>query len=152
MFRPKSSVNSCNSARAYSTSRAWPFCQLLAGRSRERTWHRPAVARRPNGGPLVPASVSLELLATAFSRALKFAPVTPPVTIIKPHLSLETITRRLHDQLPSGFALHTIIEGCRDRLEIVVTFLALLELVRSGAAVVTQAGQFEPIQVEAAHA
>ncbi|HVQ44926.1 MAG TPA: segregation/condensation protein A [Candidatus Saccharimonadia bacterium] len=125
--------------------------KLLASRGSQRTWQRPASPRRSGADQPLPA-LSLDQLAEAFSRALKFAPAVPRHTALQPHLSLETVTAKLHRKLPAGFDLHTIIEGCRDRLEVVVTFLALLELIRNGAAYVIQAGQFDPIRVEAASA
>ena len=125
--------------------------RLLAQRSASQTWQRPAAARlKPSDLPL--PQVGLEQLAEAFTRALKFAPVATPDVVIKPHLSIETVTKNLRQLLPAGFELHTVVERCRDRLEIVVTFLAILELVRSGTARITQLGQFEPILVEPARA
>jgi segregation and condensation protein A len=125
--------------------------RLLSGRAHLRTWPRPAGPHlAPHELPL--PNLSLDQLAAAFSRALQLAPEAPPTAVIKPHLSLETVTAKLEKRLSGGFALHTVIEGCRDRLEIIVTFLAVLELVRSGAAKVSQASQFEPVLVEAARA
>lgn len=122
--------------------------KLLDARSSSRTWQRPTAPRlKPHELPL--PALGLEQLAEAFTRALKFAPVASPGGVMTPHLSIETVTQNLRQLLPAGFELHTIIERCRDRLEIVVTFLALLELVRGGIARVTQAGQFDPILVEA---
>jgi chromatin segregation and condensation protein Rec8/ScpA/Scc1 (kleisin family) len=48
--------------------------------------------------------------------------------------------------------VQSIIDACHDRLEIVGTFLAVLELVHTGSVRVTQAGQFEPITLTATHA
>lgn len=122
--------------------------KLLAARTSERTWQRPAAPRlSPRDLPM--PNLALDQLAEAFTRALKFAPVAAPSTVIKPHLSLETVTKNLRSLLPEGFTLHSVIERCHDRLEIVVTFLALLELVRAGSARVSQTSQFEPILVEA---
>jgi segregation and condensation protein A len=124
--------------------------KLLAARAAtSHTWQRPAAPRLAPGDLPMPA-LSLEQLAAAFTRALKFAPQATPAAIIKQHLSLETVMSRLQKLLPEGFALESLIQECRDRLEIIVTFLAILELVHSGAARVTQANQFEPIMVEAA--
>lgn len=125
--------------------------KYLASRSSERTWQRP-VAPKLERNELPLPNLALDQLAEAFTRALKFAPVATPAQVLKPHLSLETIIRQLQDRLASGFDLNAVVERCRDRLEIVVTFLALLELIKSGVARVTQAGQFDPIRVEAAHA
>lgn len=125
--------------------------KYLAGRSNERTWQRP-VAPKLERSELPLPNLALDQLAEAFTRALKLAPVATPTQVLKPHLSLETITRQLQDRLPAGFDLNAVVESCRDRLEIVVTFLALLELIKSGAARATQASQFDPIRVEAARA
>ncbi len=126
--------------------------KTLAARASSRTWAKPATTRlAPQDLPL--PNISLDQLAEAFTRALKLIPPATPRTIIKQHLSLETVTKNLRPLLPAGFELHTIIEHCRDRLEIVVTFLAILELVREGAAQVIQTSQFDPIRVgQAQHA
>jgi segregation and condensation protein A len=123
--------------------------KLLSGRAALGSWPRPAAPALDKSEQALP-NIALDQLAAAFTRALKLVPPAPPATVIKPHLSLDTVTAKLRGRLSEGFALHDIIEGCHDRLEIVVTFLAVLELVRGGAATVTQASQFEPIQVEAA--
>ncbi len=122
----------------------------LAARGAARTFGRPAPPRRIAASAAPPPGVSLDRLAEAFVRALKFAPPAAPSGVIKHHLGLETVLGGLRERLPAGFELHTVIERCRDRLEIVVTFLAVLELVRSGEARATQTGQFEAIRIEAA--
>ncbi len=125
--------------------------KLLAMRTDSRTWQRPAAPRLSLHEQPVP-DISLHQLSEAFTRAMKFAPVAQRSTVLKSHVSIETIVKDLSQRLPNGFELHTVIERCRDRLEIVVTFLALLELMRSGSARVTQGAQFDAILVEAAHA
>lgn len=125
--------------------------KLLSEKLGPRTFERPLASRLAPAELPMP-QISLDQIAEAFTRALKFAPVAPPPTIIKPHLSMENVTQNLKKLLPGGFELHTVIERCRDRLEIVVTFLAILELIRAGAAIVTQGSQFDAIHVEAAHA
>lgn len=125
--------------------------KLLADRSNERTWQRP-ISPRIGPSELPMPDIALDTLAEAFTRALKFAPVAPEKAVIKPHLTLDSVTTRLRKLLSDGFALHTVIEGCQNRLEIIVTFLALLELVKDGSARVSQSNQFEPILVEPARA
>lgn len=123
---------------------------LLAERAtRRRTWERPA-ARALAAADLPLPNISLEQLAAAFSSALKAVPAAEPATIIRPHLSLEKVTAALHRRLAGGFDLADIIADCHDRLEVIVTFLAVLELVRGGAATISQDSQFDPIRVEAA--
>jgi chromatin segregation and condensation protein Rec8/ScpA/Scc1 (kleisin family) len=41
-----------------------------------------------------------------------------------------------------------LFAGCQDRLEMIVLFLALLEVIKVGLARVYQIGPFEPIVVE----
>ena len=125
--------------------------KALASRSPSRTWTRPA-APRPEARDLPLPNIKLQQLADAFTQALKLMPVARPESILKPHLSLETVTAKLRARLSDGFDLQSVIDLCHDRLEIIVTFLAILELVRSGAAKVVQTSQFEPILVEQAHA
>lgn len=123
--------------------------KTLATRTTQRTWTRPATPRLEARDLPLP-DLKLEQLAQAFTRALKLVPPAEPKAVIKHHLSLETVTKNLRGLLPAGFELHTVIERCRDRLEVVVTFMAILELIREGAAQVVQAGQFEPILVKPA--
>jgi segregation and condensation protein A len=123
----------------------------LGALATQATWPRPVVTRLDPGELPLP-DIQLTQLAEAFTQALRRTQKPTLTTIQTPHLSLETVTRRLHKLLPGGFNLQTVIDSCNNRLEIVVTFLATLELVRSGAAKLTQASQFEPILVEPLHA
>lgn len=124
--------------------------RLLASRAKRQTWERRAVTKlEPHERPL--PDVSLVELSEAFTRALKHLEPSRPAGIIRQHVSLESVAKRLRQRLDKGFQLQTIIDDCRDRMEIVVTFLALLELVRHQEARVTQADQFAPIMVEGVH-
>jgi segregation and condensation protein A len=123
----------------------------LAKRVGTRTWSR-QIAARPQPQDLPLPQLSLPQLAEAFSRALRRTePATEP-KLLRRHLSIDTVLARLRQRLAAGFALDDVLDACRDRLEVIVTFLALLELIRDGTASVTQASQFEPIRVEAAPA
>jgi segregation and condensation protein A len=123
----------------------------LAQNTHSRTWAHPLTE------PLAPRdtpfpSVDMNQISEAFTRALKRTRPAPTFSIIKRHVSLESVTSRLRHNLQNGrFALQELIDGCRDRLEIIVTFLALLELLRDGTARVIQSGQFEPIIIEERH-
>jgi segregation and condensation protein A len=123
----------------------------LARRGPAHTWQRGTTERlAPNELPL--PTIELPQLAEAFTRALRRMEPAPKTGVIRPHLSLETVVQRLRHRLESGsYNLQQLLDDCRDRLEVIVTFLALLELVRDGQARVVQAGQFDPITVEAAH-
>jgi segregation and condensation protein A len=120
----------------------------LGARTGRQTWQRQATTRlEPHELPL--PDISLMQLSKAFSQTLSRLQPASPKAVIRPHLSLETVLGQLRHQLPEGFELQTVLDRCRDRLEVVVTFLALLELIHEGAARVVQTAPFEPITVEA---
>jgi segregation and condensation protein A len=123
----------------------------LATRSQYQTWERP-VTERLTGADLPLPRVTLEQLSAAFITALnRTRPALETATILN-HISLETIMKRLHRRLQAGFNLDTLIASCENQLEIIVTFLAVLELVREGSARVSQTQQFAAITVEATRA
>jgi segregation and condensation protein A len=124
----------------------------LAGRASRRTWRRSAGMKLPAQDLPLP-DIALSELAEAFRLALRRAEPAPARTLLKPMISLETILNRLRQRLRHGdIEVQSIIDACHDRLEIVGTFLAVLELVHTGTVRVTQAGQFEPITLTATHA
>lgn len=120
----------------------------LSKRTNSRTWLHPLTEKlAPHDLPF--PEIELTQLSEALTRALKRTEPARRPGIIKRHLSLEAIVARLRISLGRGrFDLQEAIDACRDRLEIIVTFLALLELLRDGSARVVQGGQFEPIYVE----
>jgi segregation and condensation protein A len=121
----------------------------LSRRAHTRSWHR-ATTERLAAADLPLPDIELPELAEAFSRALKRLEPVQAKGVIRAHVSLETITARLHSRLATGsFDLQSVIDACRDRFEVIITFLALLELIHAGTARVVQAGQFDPITVEA---
>lgn len=123
----------------------------LANRAHSGTWERRVTERlAPADLPL--PNLELSTLAGAFTAALKRLEPARETKIIPEHISQASIMHRLRARLTSGFGLQEVLDACRHRLEIIVTFLALLELIRNGDARVTQANQFAPIIVEAAHA
>ena len=123
----------------------------LSGMLAHSTWHRTAVTKLSAQDMPLP-NIKLSLLTDAFSRALKRA---EPLTVnnsTRQEISQESIIKNLKKRLHSGsFDLQLILEAATDRFAIIVTFLALLELLKSGQAVVVQADQFGPIIIEAPH-
>lgn len=107
----------------------------------------------PKGSPyeapgVITANVSLEQLSNAFTLALKRSKPLGPTISLARHLDIQVIIKKLHTRLAlKPIELHIIIEECNDRLEIIVTFLALLELIKSKNVVVKQSGQFDPIHI-----
>ncbi|HSX02448.1 MAG TPA: ScpA family protein [Candidatus Saccharimonadia bacterium] len=121
--------------------------RLSAGAS----WTRPTVTRlEPHELPL--PQLTLPQLAEAFARALRQAEPQPKRQLLATPVSQAAIMARLRRRLAEGpFELQSLLDATRHRLEIIVTFLAMLELTRAGELQVTQGGQFAPIMVEPAH-
>lgn len=93
--------------------------------------------------------VSLDALAAAFQQVLDRLPAPSSLTVELEHVSLgdrladlRAMLRRHHEMNFSA-----VFEQSRTRLEAVVTFLALLELIRIGEIVVAQSAVFGEIRV-----
>jgi segregation and condensation protein A len=99
--------------------------------------------------PQARVQVSLDALASAFQQVLDRLPPPGPVTVEMEQVSLadklEELRQMLHQQPQLNFS--SVFRHARTRLEAVVTFLALLELIRIGEARVAQASAFGEISV-----
>ena len=117
----------------------------LSGRS---SWQRQAVSRlEPHELPL--PDISLTRLAEAFQMALRRSEPTRPQSILRAHISQDGVMKALRRRLAKGsIELQTILDNAKDRLEIVVTFLAVLELIKLAELRVIQSGQFGAITME----
>lgn len=124
--------------------------QLLAHQRRTLTRPPRLISPANPAPPSMPMNVSLDMLQEAFGRALRLAPALPEKTILSQHISLETAITRLRKHLAKTTTLQAVIDDCRDRLEVVVTFMGLLELIRGGEVHAVQSGQFGAIQLELA--
>jgi len=95
--------------------------------------------------------VNLDALAAAFQQVLDRLPPPDQVTVEFEQVSLsdklEELRRMLRHQAQMNFT--AIFRHARTRLEAVVTFLALLELIRIGEARVAQTSAFGEITVHA---
>ena len=68
---------------------------------------------------------------------------------VAPVLALEDVIVRLKERLANAFkARFSELTKSKDRHEVIVYFLAMLELVRAGSASVTQERLFEDITIE----
>lgn len=97
------------------------------------------------------AGVSAEDLRTAFLRAVGPKPV-PTVDISHLHVSLASVgeaMEELLDELPRAgrISFRRLTSGLVERLEVVVRFLALLELFKQGLVDLDQAGSFAELNV-----
>jgi segregation and condensation protein A len=101
--------------------------------------------------PQARVQVSLDALATAFQAVLDRLPPAEQVTVEMEQISLSDKLdelRRMLTQTPQ-LNFSAVFRHSRTRLEAVVTFLALLELIRIGEARVAQASAFAEIVVQA---
>ena len=101
----------------------------------------------PGGGNR--SSTCWKALASAFRQVLDRLPPPGQVTVEMEHVSLGEKLEELRQMLARQAQLNfsTIFRHARTRLEAVITFLALLELIRIGEARVAQASAFAEITV-----
>ncbi len=132
---------------------------LEAGRGIARMWRQGHVAWvRPK--PLVlkaeaaftpPVGVTREVLTQAFERVLKaIEPIIklPEVTLIRA-ISIQEKIVSLKELITDKVRLswHTLVKGAQDKTEVVVSFLALLELIKQRHVVVEQPALFQDIAI-----
>src|SRR5438445_6645207 len=105
----------------------------------------------PEVVPQARVQVSLDALASAFQQVLDRLPPAGEVTVELEHVSLADKLDQLPRMLAHQPQLHfsALFQHARTRLEAVVTFLALLELIRIGEARVAQPSAFAEITVHA---
>jgi len=103
----------------------------------------------PDVIPQARVQVSLDALASAFRQVLDRLPPAEQVTVEMEHVSLADKLEELRQMLAHHAQVNfsAIFRHARSRLEAVVTFLALLELIRIGEARVAQASAFGEITV-----
>ncbi len=124
----------------------------LVQRSTGSSWPRPVVSRLAPHQQALP-DISLEQLAAAFNRALRQVEPARPSGLIRQTVSQAAIAQRLRRHLRRGpVELQQIIDEARNRLEVVVTFLTVLEFIKQDELRVTQDGQFAPVIMEPTHA
>ena len=129
-----------------------------ASRAIERLFHRRhyAFARERLGGQTEtvfapPVHLKPDRMHAIMLQVLKsLEPIVKvPKTIIRRMFSLRDTIRRIeellsgHEQMRFG----SFLNGAQNRTEVVVTFLALLELVKQRTVVVTQEGMFEEMTI-----
>jgi segregation and condensation protein A len=103
----------------------------------------------PDVIPVERLAIPAERLAAAFRAVLERIPDVDPLHLQATPFSVEEKLAGLRDMLRSrrSLAFDELFQGVRSRLEAVATFLALLELLKSGAARVTQSEAFGDITV-----
>ena len=120
-----------------------------------REWGRAPLLlakRAPQLAPVFsPADANLNVIAAAAARLVSILPKPEALAkaAVAPVLALEDVIVQLKNRLKSAFrARFSELTKSRDRSEVIVYFLAMLELVRSGSASVTQDRLYEDITIE----
>jgi len=102
-----------------------------------------------------PAETSAASIMVAIERVIAVLPTPEKIAkaAVAPVLALEDVIVQLHKRLSSAIRTRfsELTRGTQDRHEVIVYFLAVLELVRSGSARVTQEKLFEDITIEIEH-
>ncbi|OGG45559.1 hypothetical protein A2673_00930 [Candidatus Kaiserbacteria bacterium RIFCSPHIGHO2_01_FULL_50_13] len=99
-----------------------------------------------------PGEVSVETLGNAIRRLIALLPVAEKMVkaVVAPVLALEDVIKRLHERLRSAMKTRfSELTKKADKHEVIVYFLAALELVRSGSISATQEKLFSDITLEA---
>ena len=131
-------------------------------REREQQGRRSYTHPAPLGKPVViPATPSLGLEGVTLNQLVRLVhrrmqlamPLEPVPTIIPHEITLDEKVADLRARLaaaPGGtLAVWPLLEEARSRLEVVVTFMAVLELVRRHAILATQEAAFGEIVIQA---
>lgn len=98
-----------------------------------------------------PAEATIDTIRNAAQKLLQILPKPESLVeaTVAPILALEDVIQSVKSRLTSAFrARFSELAKSGDRNETIVYFLAVLELVRSGAASVTQHKLFEDIEIE----
>ncbi len=126
-----------------------------AARSLRKQWGTAPYrfAKRAPARPPVfnPAEASIPAMHAVFLRLISLLPKPEALAkaAVAPVLALEDVISGLKKRLNSAFkARFSELTQSKDRHEVIVYFLAMLELVRSGSASVTQEKLFEDITIE----
>ena len=112
------------------------------------------LAERSPMRPMVfsPAEVSLSTVEITARRLMNTLPKLEKLAqaVIAPVVALEDVIKNLHTRLSSAIRTRfsELTHNMSDRGEVIVHFLAVLELVRSGSASVTQDALFSDITIE----
>lgn len=114
------------------------------------------LAKRAPMRPVVfsPGETSVERIAEAARKLMSLLPTPQKLAeaAVAPVLALEDVIAGLKQRLATAFkARFSELTRSKDKHEVIVYFLAMLELVRNGSASVTQDKLFEDITIEAEH-
>jgi segregation and condensation protein A len=116
-----------------------------------RTYPRGAPPPQPPEGNSLDG-VTLEALYAVMLEVLERMPEEPDGTVERNDVSLADTIEMLEGRLRGrrrSFSFRSVIESCTSRVEVVVTFIALLELLKRGACEVEQSKAWGDIRVRA---
>ncbi len=109
-----------------------------------------AVTLKPAFSP--PANVTAQLLQEIFSEVVRRVDyiVNLPQKVMEKVVSLTEMVSGIREKIKTmqKFSFHYLLSGAKTRGDVVVCFMALLELIKAGEVAVNQKGVFDEIEVE----
>lgn len=136
--------------------------RALTGHLKER-WGQHVIFEKNPPRSITPvfspdASMTMPALAAAIQSVLAAMPAKErlPATVVKKVISLEEMISTLSDRIASSLKMsfrdfsggHTASDKREHKVNVIVSFLAMLELVKRGALAVRQEGDFGEIEME----
>ena len=119
--------------------------------ARRLSYERGRVPGDEEAGPLPLAPATLFHLLDALNRVLIRLPAKTVLELEAEAYDIEEKIARIQSRvlIAGRLSFETLLSECRNRLEMIVTFLALLELLKLNRLVVVQAGAFGEIELSA---
>lgn len=109
-----------------------------------------AVTLQPAFSP--PGNVTADLLQEIFSEVVRRVDyvVNLPQKVMERVVSLTEMVSGIRERLSTmqKFSFHRLLDGAKSRGDVVICFMALLELIKTGEVAVNQKGIFDEIEVE----
>lgn len=131
--------------------------KILSRALEKRLQNTPSLAVRPapmqpDAADFIPGNISLDVLNAAYQKIMRRLPAIQDSAVINLLPSVEEVCRRITSRIrrQGSLPLESLLEPAANRLELVLVFVALLELTKSGALFLEQPGQFQVINVVAA--
>lgn len=120
---------------------------------RRMLFERGMVPGEDDAGPLPLAPATLFDLLAALNRVLARVPERQTYEIVAEEFTLEDKMAHIEERLAEEghFLFEGMLMACRTRSEMIVTFIALLELIKLGHAFVIQNDTFGEIEIAARH-
>ena len=124
--------------------------KIISGNNFSFSRERISQVLKPTFSP--PQSITADLLQEIFSEVVRRVDyvVNLPQKVMEKVVSLTEMVSGIRErlQMMQKFSFHHLLEKASSRGDVVICFMALLELIKSGEVAVNQKGVFDEIEVE----